>query len=80
MAENEKTLQQITKIQKLSNFQIIKDVKMPLASSLYEIGSIIGPEQSKQDLFPALDFILKDPSDKIKLSAIQHLAKFVEQF
>ena len=31
-------------------------------------------------MFSALDFILKEPSDYLKLCAIRNLARFVEQF
>ena len=53
---------------------------MPLASSLHEISRIIGAEMSKEHMFTALDNILKDPSDALKLSAISHLSEFVELF
>lgn len=53
---------------------------MPLASSLHEVSRIIGAELSKEYMFGALDTILKDNSDVLKLSAISHLSEFVELF
>ena len=53
---------------------------MPIACSLHEIARIIGPEDSKETIFQALDYILKEHSDKLKLSAIEHLSEFVELF
>lgn len=47
---------------------------MPIASSLHEISRIIGPELSKEYMFAALDNILKDNSDLLKLTAISHLS------
>ena len=57
-----------------------EDIKMPIAASLHDIAKIIGPEASKETIFPALDLLLKEHSDKIKLSAIAHLSDFVELF
>ena len=57
-----------------------KDVRLPLAFSLHEIGKIIGADQTKQYLFPCLDNILKDGSDQLKLGSISHLSEFVELF
>lgn len=31
-------------------------------------------------MFTALDIILKDPSDSLKLAAISHISEFVELF
>ena len=53
---------------------------MPLASSLHEVSRIIGADLSKEYMFGALDTILKDNSDVLKLSAISHLSEFVELF
>ena len=60
--------------QKYRSFGVIQDVKMPIASSLHEISRIIGPTISKEYMFTALDVILKDPSDSLKLAAISHIA------
>lgn len=57
-----------------------KDIRFPLACSLHEIGRIIGPELSKEHLFPCLDHILKDGCDELKLGSISHLTEFVEIF
>jgi len=57
-----------------------KDIRIPLACSLHEIGRIIGPELSKEHLFPCLDNILKDGCDELKLGSISHLTEFVEIF
>ena len=57
-----------------------KDIRIPLACSLHEIGRIIGPELSKDHLFPCLDNILKDGCDELKLGSISHLTEFVEIF
>lgn len=56
------------------------EVKIPIASSLHEISRIIGPNLSKEFMFNALDVILKDPSDSVKLASIAHIAEFVELF
>jgi hypothetical protein len=59
MVDHEKIIQSITFLQKQCIFLCIKDVKMPIASSLHEISRIIGPELSKEYMFAALDNILK---------------------
>ncbi|CAM6005150.1 unnamed protein product [Sphagnum balticum] len=51
-----------------------------MASSLHEVSRIIGPELSKEYMFGALDTILKEPSDALKLAAISHLSEFVQLF
>lgn len=53
---------------------------MPIASSLHEVSRIIGPQLSKQYMFKALDLILKDNSDTLKLAAISHISQFVQLF
>lgn len=55
-------------------------MKKPIASSLHEISAIIGPELAKEHMFTALDTILKDKSDSLKLDAIDHLSDFVRLF
>jgi hypothetical protein len=55
----------------------MKEVKLPIASSFHEISRIIGPELSKEYMFNALDIILKENTDKLKLVAISHLSEFV---
>lgn len=57
-----------------------KDIRIPLACSLHEIGRLIGPELLKEHLFPCLDNILKDGCDELKLGSISHLTEFVEIF
>jgi hypothetical protein len=47
MGFDEKVVQPITLLQKQCIFLVIKEVKMPIASSLHEISRIIGPELSK---------------------------------
>jgi hypothetical protein len=53
---------------------------LPIASSLHEVSRIIGPELSKEYMFRALDIIIKDTTDSIKLAAISHISEFVELF
>lgn len=74
MVANEETIQPTSLSQRNSTHCLSKDVKMPIASSLHEISRILGPELSKEYMFTALDIILKDQSDAVKLAAIAHIS------
>jgi serine/threonine-protein phosphatase 4 regulatory subunit 1 len=57
-----------------------KRIKKPLACSLHELASILGPQRSEKELLSVLDLILKDPNDEIKFGMIQNLWKFIRVF
>lgn len=80
MGTDEEAVQSANTLQVVGNSWTTQDVKLPIAASLHEISRIIGSELSKEYMFAALDTILKDHSDTLKLSAISHLSEFVELF
>jgi hypothetical protein len=60
MATNKNSHVEATRYEKLSIFEIIKEVRLPIASSIHEITRIIGSELASQVMFHVVDAFLKD--------------------
>ncbi len=51
-------------------------VRRTLASSIHEIGAILGPDVVAQDLVPVFDELIKD-LDEVRIGVLKHLGEFL---